>query len=584
MPTPTRPALALASLALALGACTGGEPDGGGATATGEGRPAREWTDRARVDAIASTLQACSYEGGSIAVAPGDLRGKAPADCRAMVDRIMGYTGLPANFLVTAGPVPNALAVILLDDAKVPQRVIAFNPDFIDATRRLAAGDWAPVSIMAHEIGHHLSGHTITAGGSRPAIELEADKFSGYVLYKMGARLADATAAMDRIGSDVEQATHPAKARRVAAIGDGWTEACRQAGAGGCDAGIPATPSAGPPATPPATPANTPPIASTRPSTSPSTTPVQPVAPVAPGAPTARTTLPAPSPQSIPFKSGRFLADETGTLQPADATRIAAALQRVAREQGLEFAILVTDDLHGMDVQQYAWAMLRQLRIGQLDLGNGGVLVVSPGKGTAAAAYAPGIARMLEFTTYPEQLARSLAGPCEDPAACTRLRGSSIAMVADSLVQQLARAQTRFQVRFRDIASIIAAADANIAARRKARAAGTAYDDLPDDRMLGSLVRFNGTVTDLAPKPEQLRVNAGVVKDGRWQAVLVESEGREVTLYMQPQTPQLMPSGALETGREYTFTGELHSTGKFHTDTGVLQGNVQLRVFSYDAL
>lgn len=579
MPTPTRPAFALASLALALGACTGGDTGGDDATAVGDGRPAREWTDRDRVDAIASTLQACSYEGGSVTVVPDDLRGEAPADCRVMVDRIMSYTGLPANFVVTAGPVPNALAVILLDDAKVPQRVIAFNPDFIDATRRLTDGNWAPVSIMAHEIGHHLSGHTITAGGSRPAIELEADKFSGYVLYKMGARLADATAAMDRIGSEVEQSTHPAKARRVAAIGDGWQEACRQAGVGGCDAGAPATSQGTPPPTPTVTAPATPPVASTTPAM-----PTAPMPPVAPATPGARTTLPAPSSQSIPFKYGRFLVDETGTLQPAEATRVAGALQRVAREQGLEFAILVTDDLHGMDVQQYAWAMLRQLRIGQLDLGNGGVLVVSPGTGAAAAAYAPGIARMLEFTTYPDQLARALAGPCGDAAACTRMRSSSIAMVADSLVRQLARAQTRFQVRFRDIASIIAAADANIAARREARAAGTAADDLPDDRMLGALVRFTGKVTDLSPKPAQLRVNAGVVRDGRWRAVLVESEGREVTLYMQPQTPLLMPSGALETGREYTFTGELHSTGKFHTDDGVLQGNVQLRAFSYDAL
>ena len=62
---------------------------------------------------------------------------------------------------------------------------------------RLTGGDpWAPVSIMAHEIGHHLSGHTITSGGSRPAIELEADKFSGYVLYRMGATQTAATKAI----------------------------------------------------------------------------------------------------------------------------------------------------------------------------------------------------------------------------------------------------------------------------------------------------------------------------------------------------------------------------------------------------
>ena len=49
------------------------------------------------------------------------------------------------------------------------QRVIAFNRDFLNIVRSATGGNaWAPVSIMAHEIGHHLSGHTITPGGSQP--------------------------------------------------------------------------------------------------------------------------------------------------------------------------------------------------------------------------------------------------------------------------------------------------------------------------------------------------------------------------------------------------------------------------------
>ena len=548
--SPHRLAPAAVAIAIALAACGRGDPPAAaGGTATGDARPDREWTDQARVDAIASTLQACSYEGNPVTVQPGQLQGEAPADCRAMVEKIMGYTGLPSNFVVTAGPVPNALAVIVLDQARVPQRVIAFNPEFIGITRRLTGGDdWAPVSIMAHEIGHHLSGHTITAGGSRPSLELEADKFSGFVLYRMGAPLADATKAMEKIGSDAEQSTHPAKARRIAAIEDGWREACRQAGASGCDGGATSAPVASPVAMP------------------------------------VQAPLPVPSPQATPFKAGRFVADETGTLQPDDARTIAERLQAVAREKGLEFAVLVTDDLHGMDLQQYAWAMLRQLRIGQLDLGNGGVLVVSPAQGKAAVAYAPGIARMLEFTSYPDQIARYLADPCHDAAACARSRSSSIRVVVESLVRMLGSSGTRFQVRFESIPAIIAAADANIAARRAAREAGTPVDQLPDDRMLGTLVRFTGKVTDLAPKPEQLRVNEGVVKDGRWKAVLVDADGLEVTLYMQPQTELLMPAGNLHAGRDYVFTGELQSTGKFHTNDGVLQGNVQLRLFGYEAL
>ena len=109
-----------------------------------------------------------------------------------MVDHIMRFTGLPPNFVVGEAQVPNAVATILLDDRKVPQRVIAFNPRFIDAVGRATnSTTWAPMSIMAHEIGHHLSGHTMVPGGSQPPTELEADKFSGFVLYKMGASRDD---------------------------------------------------------------------------------------------------------------------------------------------------------------------------------------------------------------------------------------------------------------------------------------------------------------------------------------------------------------------------------------------------------
>lgn len=165
-----------------------------------EDRGASTLSDEQKVQAIAATLRACSYDGSQQDLQPSALRGEAPADCRDMVAQVMAYTGLPQNFLVTAGPMPNAAALIMLDDADVPQRVIAFNPEFIAATRQQTQGNaWAPVSIMAHEIGHHLSGHTITEGGRRPQIELEADKFTGFVLQRMGASLGDATKAKARV-------------------------------------------------------------------------------------------------------------------------------------------------------------------------------------------------------------------------------------------------------------------------------------------------------------------------------------------------------------------------------------------------
>ncbi len=544
-------AVTAATLAIALGACRQGD-EAAAPAADGSGRPDREWTDAARVEAIASALQACSYEGAPQTLEPAKLNGPAPGDCRAMVDRIMGFTGLPANFVVTAGPVSNAVAVILQDEQKMPQRVIAFNPDFIATTQRVTGGgQWGPVSIMAHEIGHHLSGHTITAGGSRPGIELEADKFSGFVLYKMGAPLAEATRAIDALGSETEQATHPAKARRIAAITQGWQEACRQGG-GNCAAG-----------TATAAPATT------------SGTPAPPV---------RVATLPAPSRDAIPFKYGRFVVDETGKLDAGKLREFDDRLQALARDKGVELAVLVVNDLRGMTPDDYAWAMMRQLRVGQLDLGNGGVIVIAPNQNTAGTAFAPGVAKKLEFFDAPKMFNTWLGdggwqrgcGAPASPADCAGYTGYLLDVVGN----QLGSLDTSWRIRFNSIEEAIAFSQARLAERR----AGRKWDP-KIDQASGSLIRFTGTVTDTAPKPEPLRVNDRIVRDGKWRAVLVRTDsGQETTLYLQPRTAGLMPAGELKRGQTYTFVGELNSTGQFHTDQGVKQVNPNLWLFSYEAL
>lgn len=557
--------LALATLSVSLAACRGGDGAGNG-NAGGSSRPDREWTDAARVEAIASSLQACSYDGSPAKVQAGQLNGQAPADCRDMVDRIMGYTGLPANFVVTSGPVPNALAVILPDQQRIPQRVIAFNPDFIDATRRVTGGgQWGPVSIMAHEIGHHLSGHTITAGGSRPGLELEADKFSGYVLYKMGAPLSEATKAVDAIASETEQVTHPARARRVVAITQGWQEACRQDG-GNCAAGAAATPAATPPSG---------------------------VAGGKPLPPARVATLPAPAADAVPFKFGRFVVDETGKLNAASLARLDAKLFALAREKGVEFAVLFVNDLHGLSPDDYAWAMMRQLRIGKLDLGNGGVIVIAPGQGVSGGAFAPGVAKKLEFFDPRKRFDSSFRiqgwqRSCPGSDACAGFTNGLVDVV-DRAVRDL---DTTWQIRFESIEAAIARSIAAEDARAAARKAGKQpqYDqDMPN----GSLVRFTATVTDVAPKtppadpqtPQDLAINRHTVTSGGWNAVLVKTpEGQETTLYMQPRTPSLMPSGKLQVGKQYTFVGEIKSTGRFHTNQGVVQTNPGVWLFSYEAL
>ena len=143
------------------------------------------------------------------------FRPDATAD--QMVFDIVYYSGLRPNFQVRAANVPNALARVEND-----QRFILYNPDFMKQVERATGTDWAAYSIMAHEIGHHLQGHTLQAGGSRPPIELEADEFSGFILARMDGTLEDSQAAMRRLASDQGSDTHPGKAQRLEAIRKGW--------------------------------------------------------------------------------------------------------------------------------------------------------------------------------------------------------------------------------------------------------------------------------------------------------------------------------------------------------------------------
>jgi hypothetical protein len=139
------------------------------------------------------------------------------SEAETAVRRIVDYTGIVQNFVIKAANVPNAAATIVGQ-----QRAIYYSQDFMERVKNATRTDWAAISILAHEIGHHLQGHTIQGGGSRPEIELEADKYSGFVLERMGSTLDDAQAAIHLLGTAAATATHPSKSARIAAITSGW--------------------------------------------------------------------------------------------------------------------------------------------------------------------------------------------------------------------------------------------------------------------------------------------------------------------------------------------------------------------------
>ena len=145
----------------------------------------------------------------------------APTD---VIREITDAVGLKARFELRATrEVDNAAAVVYNG-----KRFLLYNPDFLNSVNRAGHTDWAGISILAHEMGHHLNGHTLRAGGSQPADELEADEFSGFVLRKLGAGLAQAQAAMATVPDTEDSATHPGRTPRLAAIGQGWQRANAQ--------------------------------------------------------------------------------------------------------------------------------------------------------------------------------------------------------------------------------------------------------------------------------------------------------------------------------------------------------------------
>ncbi|MBK0404355.1 M48 family metalloprotease [Adhaeribacter sp. BT258] len=155
---------------------------------------------------------------------------KSPAKTRGardIVKEIIDVVGLTPRFEMREAEIDNAAAVIMNG-----RRYILYNTRFLNQVNSASRTDWAAVSILAHEIGHHLNGHTLLKGGSNPTDELEADEFSGFVLRKMGASLTDAQAAMAVLSDEYETPTHPGRKSRLTAISNGWRNANSQMLAG----------------------------------------------------------------------------------------------------------------------------------------------------------------------------------------------------------------------------------------------------------------------------------------------------------------------------------------------------------------
>lgn len=169
----------------------------------------------------------CTHEDAASATPVTDAQRRlSEREVFLMATEILAVSGL-ANTLKIEETMEVFNAAAYLEDG---ERWIGFNPLWVLRFKDLPTdARWPLYAVVAHEIGHHLMGHTIIRGGSRPATELEADAYAGFVLHALGADLPQAQALWQDFsltGSD----THPARDLRLAAVEAGWLRSAGRAG------------------------------------------------------------------------------------------------------------------------------------------------------------------------------------------------------------------------------------------------------------------------------------------------------------------------------------------------------------------
>jgi uncharacterized protein (TIGR02145 family) len=88
--------------------------------------------------------------------------------------------------------------------------------------------NWETITVLAHEIAHHLNYHLVNPhpDATFRSMELEADETAGFILFKLGATLEESQRAMRSASVSIEGSyTHPPRAQRLEAIRKGWEKA-----------------------------------------------------------------------------------------------------------------------------------------------------------------------------------------------------------------------------------------------------------------------------------------------------------------------------------------------------------------------
>ena len=155
-------------------------------------------------------------------------------EAEAALEKILSVIGASKRFVLKpCNKINNAVAT-----SYKGIRYILYDNEFMNKIANNSTS-WFQLFILAHEVGHHINGHSIdillavadvvepkTLAAKRTQ-ELESDEFAGFILGKLGATLEQTSEAINLLASNKDDtySTHPNKSKRLNAIKIGFNKA-----------------------------------------------------------------------------------------------------------------------------------------------------------------------------------------------------------------------------------------------------------------------------------------------------------------------------------------------------------------------
>ena len=158
----------------------------------------------------------CSYQ-GALDYEPLIRISDPDPEALQVIRLILDTVGVMPNFDVYEGEFSSSPIAVAMVRGR--RRIIVYDGNVFRWSNGRVS--WTEFVVMCHEIAHHIGLHLGPNTLTRHEEELEADRFSGTVVARLGGTLEEAlslTALLSAEGSD----THPPRAQRAAAIEDGW--------------------------------------------------------------------------------------------------------------------------------------------------------------------------------------------------------------------------------------------------------------------------------------------------------------------------------------------------------------------------